>query len=164
MNKRRWIAFSIFFGTLIAAIIYWTLFYPPRSPGQVSYNMSGQTNPGTPMLDRSSLVYDTSIEIRPGETKTFYATLQTRKDGPGDFSANVIGTDNLYSENTVSVPAGLAISVAPSQFKADHNNTYRFAITIMTTPSLAKGEYWLRLEGTFANVFQHKGWIIVKVV
>ncbi len=117
------------------------------------------TNPGEPMLERARVLYANSVDLKAGEIKLVDVTLETRKDGPGEFSCTIFRTDKQYSKDTLPMPNGLEVSVEPLEVAAYPNNTYHLTITIETSPELAVGEYWLRFEQDFENVFKSTGWI-----
>jgi hypothetical protein len=122
-----------------------------------------QPVPGKSLLESARLLYADSVELEAGETKSIDVTLDTRKDGPGEFSYQVFRVDREYGEVRLPLPDGLEISVEPPSFTANPKSIYYSTITITTTAKLSPGEYWLRLEADFENVFHLDGWIKVSV-
>jgi len=119
--------------------------------------------PGRSHFDDARLFYADAVELEAGETELIDVTLETRTDGPGEFSYRIFGTDREYGQVTSSLPDGLEISLEPSSFMASPSNVYHSTITLNTNTDLAPGEYWLRLEADFENVFKSTGWIKISV-
>ena len=98
------------------------------------------------------VLYDDSVSIKAGETKSLDVTLETRKSGPGKVIYEISG-----------VPNGLEVSIEPSQFMAYPDMEYHSTITIKASPALPLGEYRLSFGKNFEKVFSGIGWIKVNV-
>jgi len=96
--------------------------------------------PGRSHFDDARLLYAHAVELEAGETESIDVTLETRADGPGEFSCRIFGTDREYGEVTLPVPNGLEISLEPSSFMASPNNVYHSTITLDTSTDLTPGE------------------------
>lgn len=115
-------------------------------------------------IDRSArVIYASSVDIKAGETKSVDVTLETRGDGPGEFSGLIFRTDREYGNEPLTMPNEMEVDIQPVKIMAYPNNTYHLTITLETYDGLAAGEYWLRFEHNFENVFRGSGWIRVTV-
>jgi len=132
-------------------------------PTTLSPTQTPVTIPGKSLLESARVLYADSVDLKAGETRLIDVTLETRKDGPGEFSCVIFRTDKEYGKDTLPMPRGLEVSIEPPKVMASPNNTYHLTITIKTTPDIALGEYWLRFEQDFENVFRATGWIRVKI-
>lgn len=119
--------------------------------------------PGKSHFSMARVLYDDSVSIKAGETKSFDVTLETRKQGPGKVIYEISRVAGEYSGNKLPLPAGLDVSIEPSQFMAYPETVYHSTITIKTTPELTPGEYWLSFGKNFEKVFSGAGWIKVNV-
>ena len=108
--------------------------------------------PGKSHLSIARVLYDDSVSIKAGETKSLDVTLETRKSGPGKVIYEISG-----------VPDGLDVSVEPSQFMAHPEAVYHSTITIKASPELTSGEYRLTFGKNFEKVFSGVGHIKVNV-
>lgn len=113
---------------------------------------SPQPVPGQSHLSMARVLYDDSISIKAGETKSLDVTLETRKSGPGQVIYEISG-----------VPDGLDVSIEPSQFMAQPETVYHSTIIIKTSSELAPGEYRFLFGKNFEKVFSGVGHIKVNV-
>lgn len=119
--------------------------------------------PGKSANESARVLYSAnSVDLKAGENTSIDVTLETRKDGPGWFFCKIFRTDK-DGNNTLTMPAGLVVSLDPQNTPAYPNNTYHTTINIKTSPDLAAGEYWLRFEGDFEQVIKTTGLILVTV-
>lgn len=119
--------------------------------------------PGKSANESARVLYAAySVDLKAGETKSVDVTLETRKDGPGWFRCEIFRTDK-DGNNTLAMPNGLVVSIDPRNTAAYPNNTYNTTINIKTSPDLVAGQYWLRFEGNFEQVFKSTGWLVVTV-
>lgn len=119
---------------------------------------------GGAVIDRSARVlYSSSVNIKVGETEEIDVTLETRGDGPGEFSGLIFRTDREYSNEPLTMPNEMEVDIQPVKIMAYPDNTYHLTITIETYHGLVAGEYWLRFERTFEEVFTSVDWIRVTV-
>lgn len=109
------------------------------------------------------VLYASSVDVKAGETKEIDVTLETRGDGPGEFSGLIFRTDREYGNEPLTMPNEMEVDIQPVKIMAYPNNTYHLTITLETYDGLAAGEYWLRFERTFEKVFTSTGWIKVTV-
>jgi len=109
--------------------------------------------------------YDDSVALEVGGTKLIDVRLETRKDGPGEYSGKLFYVSRESSEDELPMPEGLEVSLEPSRFKTYPNTTYHTTIIIKTSPELATGEYYLRFISHFVKGGggQSGGWIRVTV-
>ncbi len=124
---------------------------------------SPETTPGKSLLRRFFLVYDHSVTLKAGETKSVTITLETRKDGPGEVTYSIYRVAKEYSEEKLPALEGLDTKIEPSTFMAYPETTYHSTIVIKTSPQLAASDYYLMLEYHFENVAYGRGWIRVNV-
>ena len=108
--------------------------------------------PGKSHLSMARVLYDDSVSLKAGETKSLDVMLETRKSGPG----------RIIYEIT-RVPDGLDVSIEPSQFMANPDKEYHSTITIKASPELQPGEYRFSFGKNFERVFSGVGWIEVSV-
>jgi len=108
--------------------------------------------PGKSHLSMARVLYDDSVSLKAGETKSLDVTLETRKSGPGRI---------IYEISRV--PDGLDVSIEPSQFMAYPDTEYNSTITIKASPDLQPGKYRLSFGKNFERVFSGVGWIEVSV-
>ena len=108
--------------------------------------------PGKSHFSMARVLYDDSVSLKAGETKSLDVTLETRKSGPG----------RIIYEIT-RVPDGLDVSIEPSQFMAYPDMEYHSTITIKASPELQPGEYRFSFGKNFERVFSGAGWIKVNV-
>ena len=108
--------------------------------------------PGKSHLSMARVLHDNFVSIKAGEMESLDVTLETRKSGPGRV---------IYEISRV--PAGLDVSIEPSQFMAYADTEYHSIITIKASPELASGEYRFLFGKNFERVFSGAGWIKVTV-
>lgn len=108
--------------------------------------------PGKSHLSMARVLYDDSISLKAGDTKSLDVTLETRKSGPGRI---------IYEISRV--PDGLDVIIEPSQFMANPDTEYHSTITIKASPELQPGEYRFSFGKNFERVFSGVGWIEVSV-
>ena len=108
--------------------------------------------PGKSHFSMARVLYDDSVSLKAGETKSLDVTLETRKSGPGRI---------IYEISRV--PDGLDVSIKPSQFMANPDTEYHSTITIKASPELQPGEYRFSFGKNFERVFSGAGWIKVNV-
>ncbi len=108
--------------------------------------------PGKSHLSMARVLYDDSVSIKAGETKSLDVTLESRKSGPGQV---------IYEISRV--PDGLDVSIEPSQFMAYPDTEYHSTINIKAVHELASGEYRFLFGKNFERVFSGAGWIRVNV-
>jgi len=108
--------------------------------------------PGKSHLSMARVLYDDSVSLKAGETKSLDVTLETRKSGPGRI---------IYEISRV--PDGLDVSIEPSQFMAYPDMEYHSTVTIKASPELQQGEYRFSFGKNFERVFSGVGWIEVSV-
>lgn len=144
---------------MIASILTITLL----TTSLVGCQRSPETNPGEPLLLRYRLVYDHTLTLKAGETKSATIPLETRKDGPGEVTYSIYQVTNQYSEEKLPAIEDLDTKIEQSTFMAYPEATYYSTIVIKTNPQLAVGDYYLMLEYHFENVAEGRGWIRVNV-
>jgi len=113
----------------------------------------------------SQMRYDDAVEIKAGDTKIIDVRLETRKNGPGEYSGRLSYVSHELSEDELPLPEGLKVSLDPIRFKTYPNTTYHVAVTIETSSGLAQGEYYLRFLSRFVHgsSYSSEGWIKVTV-
>ncbi len=121
------------------------------------------TNPGEPMLYRSSIDFEHHVQLKAGETKTLDITLNTQKDGPGEINYNISRVVKEYSKDKLPLPGGLNVTIEPSRFMANQNTVYHSTITVKPALGLPSGEYVLFLDWNFETVMTGGGWITVSI-
>jgi len=119
--------------------------------------------PGKSHFSMARVLYDDSVSIKAGETKSFDVTLETRKQGPGKVIYEISRVAGEYSGNKLPLPAGLDVSIEPSQFMAYPDMEYHSTVTIKASPELQPGKYRLSFGKYFEKVFSGVGWIEVSV-
>jgi hypothetical protein len=128
--------------------------------------------PGKSGLERMGWGFEPSnIKIKAGETASVNITLDTLKDS-GEFSFTISRVKNtsvpypqtgIQSQDKLSMPKGLEVSIEPSWINASTYNTYHSTVSIKTTPELPAGEYVLFLELQWGLGGRSGGWITVNV-
>ncbi len=104
------------------------------------------STPGKSHLSMARVLYDDSVSLKAGETKSLDVTLETRKSDPGRI---------IYEIS--SVPDGLDVSIEPSQFMANPDTEYHSIIK--ASPDLQPGEYRFSFGKNFERVFSGAGCI-----
>jgi hypothetical protein len=105
------------------------------------------------------------IQIQTGETKSFYITLDMRKDfkATESFKLEVYPVSGNYQSDQISVPSGLALNIEPAEFTVYPNTTYSLPLTIAATSEVAPGEYYLKLDCYLQDRLWSEGLIKVTV-
>jgi hypothetical protein len=105
--------------------------------------------PGEALLRASEFwVEDSSIIMKPGETKKTYATLRVKDDEPGNVVLKIYRIEKYVGSNNkkIPMPEGLEAEIEPSRFYAKAFHNYTSVITIKASPDLSLGEYILCVE------------------
>lgn len=128
----------------------------PPSPGS-----------GVSPLTTSSTWFESSAQLKAGETKSLDVALSTKKDfgpGPHEVSYTLFRVARGYGADEIPMPEGLEVSIEPARFMAYPNAVYHSTITIKTTPELSSGEYCFRFESECeGSPMWTGGWITVTV-
>jgi hypothetical protein len=119
--------------------------------------------PGYSHFFDSSLRYESEARLKAGQTLLLPVTLETRKDGPGDFSGSFVYVDKEYGLLPLPWPEGLDACLEPPEFMAYPNATYNLDLVISTQPELDPGTYYLHFYHVFENSGYGSGWIKVTV-
>jgi len=114
---------------------------------------------------QSRVLYEHSVELKAGETKLIYLTLEVKKDirGPEQFTYTISGTSGEYSEDRPLMPEGLEVNIEPSQFIVCPNTTYYSILTIKTTADVTARDYRFLLECYLENGFRGNSSIRISV-
>ncbi|MEA1895522.1 MAG: hypothetical protein U9N36_10065 [Euryarchaeota archaeon] len=120
--------------------------------------------PGKALLGAPKFVHPDMVELSVGETKEFNITAETKKNGPGEVTYSFSRVKRVYSDEEISMPDGLKVSIEPSTFMAYPNETYNSIVTVNTSQDILQGKYILYLHTVFENVMQGWGYMTVNVV
>ena len=107
-----------------------TISQPSAIQRQQASSSTPITTPGKSHFNDVRVLYANSVDLKAGETKLIDVTLETRKDGPGEFSGVFIRTDKEYGKDTLPMLSDLQVSIEPPKVIAYPNNTYNLTITI----------------------------------
>ena len=132
------------------------------------------TPPGRWIFEASSTIFEHSVQLKAGETKSLDVTLETGREGPGEVTYTIFRLKHRYPlvysgdigvplEDRLPMPEGLEASIEPSRFMVYPHNTYHAVVTIKTTPELPAGEYILFLDQRSEHVACGGGCITVTV-
>jgi len=130
--------------------------------------------PGSGILGSSETIFEDSVQLKAGETKSLDVTLKTGKEGPGEVTYTIFRLKHRYPlvysgdigvplEDRSPMPEGLEASIEPSRFTVYPHNTYHAVVTIKTTPELPTGEYVLFLDQRSEHVACGGGCITVTI-
>lgn len=119
--------------------------------------------PGYSHFFDAFLDYQHEIILKLREANRIPITLETRKDGPGEFSGSFVYVDREYGLTPLPWPAGLDAYLEPPEFTAYPNATYNFELIVSAAPELDPGIYYLHFYEHFENGFYGSGWLEVTV-
>jgi hypothetical protein len=119
--------------------------------------------PGYSHFFMSRLTYEHEIKLKAGQTLLRPVTLETRKDGPGDFSGYLVYVEKEYGLLPLPWPKGLDAYLEPPEFTAYPNATYNFDLVVSAAPELDPGTYYLHFYHVFENSGYGSGWLEVTV-
>jgi uncharacterized protein YfaP (DUF2135 family) len=119
--------------------------------------------PGYSIFFAARLEYESEAKLKAGQTLRIPITLETRKDGPGNFHGSFVYVDKEYGLLPLSWPEGLDVYLEPAEFTAYPNVAYSFDLVIDTGLELDPGTYYLHFYQIFENGFYSNGWIKVIV-
>ncbi|GAI93323.1 unnamed protein product, partial [marine sediment metagenome] len=130
--------------------------------------------PGSFILGRAKIIFERSVQLKAGETKSLDVTLETGRDGPDEVTYTIFRLKHCYPleyrgdvgvplEDRLPMPEGLEVGIEPSRFTVYPHNTYISVVTIKTTPELPAGEYVLFLDHRSEHIACGGGCITVTV-
>jgi len=112
---------------------------------------------------------NSSITLKPGETKETYYTLHTGEGGPGEVSYEIyritgrVNALPMPEEEKLPMPEGLKVSIEPSKFFVRTHQSYTSKIRIETNPELSPGKYVLCMDISGVGGLSNR-WLTVNVV
>jgi hypothetical protein len=83
--------------------------------------------------------------------------------GTESFKWEVFPVSDEYQDDKIFVPDGLTVNIEPAEFTVYPNTTYSLPLTISTTPEVAPGEYYLKLDCYLEGILWTEGWIKVTI-
>jgi uncharacterized protein YfaP (DUF2135 family) len=119
--------------------------------------------PGYSIFFDARFEYGPEVKLKAGQTLRLLVTLETRKDGPGDFSGSFVYVGEEYGLLPLPWPEGVDAYLEPPEFTAYPNITYNFGLVISTTPEPDAGTYYLHFYHIFETSSYGSGWIKLTV-
>lgn len=123
--------------------------------------------PGQGLAYLSMLLFEQSVEIKAGESKTTIITFESRKSirQPEEVVYQIQMVASEYSKTVLPFPKGLNLTIAPSRFMACPNTKYISSLHIDTAEGVAPGQYWFLFQqqigtGSGGTI----GWMRVQVL
>lgn len=119
--------------------------------------------PGWSLLYVGWTIYENSIRLEAGETKSFDVKKDIRRNVmvPTDFNWRIYAVDDEYQNVEISAPEGLEVNIEPAAFTLYPNTTYILPLTVAASSEVEPGTYLFKLEGN-GDGWQ-SGWIEITV-
>jgi hypothetical protein len=120
--------------------------------------------PGYSGFSNAIVRYEQEVSLRAGDTEQLDITLETRKDGPGEFSGWLVRVADEYGLMPLSLPEGMDVYLDPPDLKAYPNTTYNLSLVFVTSDKLTPSTYYLHFYYNLEEWFYGSGWIKVNMV
>jgi hypothetical protein len=112
---------------------------------------------------RINWAIESAVRFDAGGLQEVNVNLSTGKYGPADIMYSVEMVESKDSAIGISMPAGIEITVEPSQFTAYPRNEYKSSIKILTQPDIPPGTYWIRVEYRFGETLSGQRMLMVNI-
>jgi hypothetical protein len=87
-----------------------------------------------------------AVRFDVGGFQEVNVNLSTGTYGPDNVTYTIKRVDSKDGAIEMPMPAGMNITIEPSQFATNPGNEYRSTLRIRTTSDLSTGTYWIRIE------------------